>query len=134
METLLLLGSEVELPGEHGREAGDLFLPDGGLVVTIPDAPHGHLPVDQGQELRELQGISELPHGPTQVLDVPGAVDRLAVGIVAFSHRVTHDEVSASREGVDHPSVHHHLVGLHLAVHHVHGGHWIVMLVPTARL
>lgn len=53
---------------------------------------------------------------------------------LTFSHRVTHDEVSASREGVDHPSVHHHLVGLHLAVHHVHGGHWIVMLVPTARL
>lgn len=87
METLLLLGSEVELPGEHGSEAGDLFLPDGGPVVTIPDTPHGHLPVDQGQELRELQGIPELPHGPTQVLDVPGAVDRLAVGIVACTGR-----------------------------------------------
>lgn len=53
---------------------------------------------------------------------------------LTFSHRVTHDEVSASREGVDHPSVHHHLVGFHFAVHHVHGGHWNVMLVPTARL
>ena len=78
----LLFCSEVELLGEHGGEAGHLLLPDGAAVGGVAHAAQGHLPVHQGQQLRELQGVAEAPQGLAQVLDVPGAVDRLPVGVV----------------------------------------------------
>ena len=78
----LLFGSEIELLGEHGGKAGHLLLPDGAAVGGVANAAQGHLPVHQRQQLRELQGLAEAPQGVAQVLDVPGAVDRLPVGVV----------------------------------------------------
>lgn len=53
---------------------------------------------------------------------------------LTFGHRVAHDEVGAGWEGVHRAGVHHHLVGLLLAVHGVAGRHRIVVLVSSARL
>lgn len=82
---LLLLWAEVEFFGEHGGEAGHLFLPDSVWVGGEPDAPHGHLPVDQRQQLCEFQGGSILVEEVTQILDVPGAVHNLPVGVVTLT-------------------------------------------------
>lgn len=53
---------------------------------------------------------------------------------LTFSHRVAHDEISSCWEGVDSAGVHHHLVGLQLAVHGVAGGHGVIVLVSAACL
>lgn len=82
---LLLLWAEVEFFGEHGGEAGHLFLPNSVWVGAVPDAPHGHLPVDQRQQLCEFQRISIFAEEVTQILDVPGAVHSLPVGVVTLT-------------------------------------------------
>lgn len=81
----LLLGSEIQLFGEHGGEAGYLFLPNSHGVVGETDAPHRHFPVNQRQQLCEFQGVSIFVEEVTQVLDVPGAVQRLPVGVVTLA-------------------------------------------------
>lgn len=53
---------------------------------------------------------------------------------LTFSHRVAHDKVSAGGKGVHGAGVHHHLVGLLLAVHGVAGRHRLVMFVSSTRL
>ena len=53
---------------------------------------------------------------------------------LTFSHRVAHDEISPSRQGVYGASVNHHLIRLQLTVHDITGSHWIVVLVSAACL
>lgn len=62
------------------------------------------------------------------------AGDWLHPRLLTFSHRVAHDEVSSSREGVYSTGVHHHLVHLYLVVHGITGSHWVIVLVSTTRL
>lgn len=85
----LLLGAEVQPFGEHGGEAGHLFLPNSFGVKGGTDAPHRHFPVNQRQQLCEFQGVSIFVEEVTQILDVPGAVQRLPVGVItlAMGHR-----------------------------------------------
>lgn len=51
---------------------------------------------------------------------------------LTLSHRVAHDEISPSREGVHSAGVHHHLICL--TVHNIAGSHWVIMLVSAACL
>lgn len=81
----LLLLSKVQLFGEHGGEAGHLFLPNGVAVEGETDAPHRHFPVNQRQQLCEFQRVSIFVEEVTQILDVPGAVHRLPVGVVTLA-------------------------------------------------
>lgn len=84
MSPLLLL-SEVQLFGEHGGEAGHLLLPHSLAVGGATHAPHRHLPVDQRQQLGEFQGGPVYVEEVAQVLDVPGAVHRVPVGVVTLA-------------------------------------------------
>lgn len=81
----LLLRSEVQLFGEHGGEAGHLFLPNSVAVGGETNAPHRHFPVNQRQQLCEFQGVSIFVEEVTQILDVPRAVQRLPVGVVTLA-------------------------------------------------
>lgn len=81
----LLLRSEVQLFGEHGGEAGHLLLPNRLGVGGETHAPHRHFPVDQRQQLGEFQGVPILAEELAQILDVPGAVHRLPVGVVTLA-------------------------------------------------
>lgn len=81
----LLLRAEVQLFGEHGGEAGHLLLPNSLGVGGATHAPHRHLPVYQRQQLGEFQGGSMYAEEVAQILDVPGAVHRLPVGVVTLA-------------------------------------------------
>lgn len=81
----LLLWPEVQLFGEHGGEAGHLFLPNSFGVGAVTDAPHRHFPVNQRQQLCEFQGVSIFVEEFTQILDVPAAVHRLPVGVITLA-------------------------------------------------
>lgn len=80
-----LLRSEVQLFGEHGGEAGHLFLPNRVAVGGQLDAPHRHFPVNQCQQLCEFQGASVFVEELTQILDVPRAVQHVSVGVVTLA-------------------------------------------------
>lgn len=95
---LLLFWSEVKFLGEHGGKARHLLLPNSTPVATVPDAPHRHLPVDQRQYFCELVGVSVPLEQFTQILDIPGPVDGLSVGIVALTNNIRHDSWSLNQQ------------------------------------
>lgn len=53
---------------------------------------------------------------------------------LTFCYRIAHDKISSSREGVHCTGIHHHLICLHIIVHRITWGHWIIMLISTAGL
>lgn len=95
--SLDFLGPEVELLGQHGAEAGHLLLADGIVVGTPSHAAHRHLPVHQHQEFGELHRLPVFPKEVTEVLDVPGAIDGLPVGVVPFEGRREWKRISSKR-------------------------------------
>lgn len=83
MALLTRFGTEVQLFGQHGGEAGDLLLADCTWVSAEVHAALRDLPVHQREQFRELQGAAIPCQHLTQILDIPGAVHSFPVRVVA---------------------------------------------------
>lgn len=98
MSDSAILGSEVELLGEHADDARNLSLATHVRVGRVGLEVVGDATVDGCEQLQQLVGAAALVQHVTQRLHEPGAVLGVAPRVEAGDGRVGHQEVCLHRD------------------------------------